>query len=80
MDALAAADEAPRLATLLEAAAALHVSTRELRRLRASGDFGPAVIRLGRRLQRVRRQELSDWLNAECPPAARWTWTPKNNT
>ena len=72
---LLTAHEAPgRLTTLPEVATVMQVSIRELRRLRASGCFGPTVIALGKRLQRVRRQELFDWINAGCPPATRWTW------
>ena len=66
--------ETAALCTLPEVAAALRLSVRELRRLRVSGRFGPAVITLGRRLQRVRSEELAAWIAAGCPPAARWHW------
>lgn len=66
--------EAVRLMTLPEVAAVMQVSIRELRRLRASGCFGPSVIALGKRLQRVRSQELFGWIALGCPPATRWTW------
>ena len=68
-----------RLATLPEVAADMAVSVRELRRLRAVGRFGPDVISLGKRLQRVRRRELADWINAGCPPAARWMWESRKS-
>lgn len=62
------------LLTLPQVAAGLGISVRELRRLRASGSFGPEVITLTRRLQRVRAQEFSDWVARGCPPATRWVY------
>ena len=68
------------LLTLPDVASAMRVSVRELRRLRASGCFGPDVIGLGRRLQRVRHDEFRAWINAGCPPAVRWTWNSEKRT
>lgn len=75
----AAAAAPPAGVLLLDVAGvamALQVSERQVRRLVAGGDFGPMVLRLGRRCVRVRADELRSWTVAGCPPRSRWRWAP----
>ena len=65
-DALALADH--------EAAALLGCSRSHFRNMDRLGMI-PAPVRLGRSTK-WRRDELIDWLNANCPPRHRWNWRP----
>jgi hypothetical protein len=49
----------------------LALSRAHLARLRASGKFGPAVLRSGRKLL-VRRDELERWIQAGMPDSRAW--------
>jgi hypothetical protein len=61
----------PLLIPLADVPSALTISRAHLARLRASAKFGPAVLRLGRRLL-VRRDELTRWVDAGLPDATSW--------
>ncbi len=61
----------PLLLPLAHVPATLGISRPHLARLRVRGAFGPAVLRLGRRLL-VRRAELQAWVQAGMPPANEW--------
>lgn len=54
---------APDLMTITEAAEAARISPRTLQTALADGT-GPATIRLGRRLVRIRRDDLATWIEA----------------
>ncbi len=62
------------LMTATDLAAALRLSRRAIWRDLASGRI-PAPLKIGR-ATRWRGAEIADWINAGCPPAARWNWTP----
>ena len=62
------------LVSLATVAVRLAVSERQVRRLIAAGDFGPAALRVGRRSVRVRAAELLAWTSAGCPSRSRWRW------
>jgi hypothetical protein len=61
----------PLLLPLAYVPQALSISRAHLARLRTAGRFGPAVLRLGRRLL-VRRDELSRWVESGMPDARTW--------
>jgi predicted DNA-binding transcriptional regulator AlpA len=67
--------QTPALMTASEVAAALRLSVRAVWRDLASGRI-PSPLKIGR-ATRWRAAEIADWITAGCPPAARWTWTPK---
>ena len=56
-----------------QAAALLGVSRNMVWKLNATGRL-PIPVRLGRCV-RWRRNELVDWINADCPARDRWLWT-----
>jgi hypothetical protein len=62
---------APLLIPLTCVPASLSISRAHLARLRASGRFGPTVLRSGRKLL-VRTDELRRWVESEMPPANVW--------
>jgi predicted DNA-binding transcriptional regulator AlpA len=78
-DTLPATEVRPLLLDLAGVAAALQVSERQVRRLIASGDFGPAALRIGRRCVRIRAAELTAWVASGAAPRSRWRWTPKES-
>ena len=57
-----------------QAARMLNVSRAHLFHLRASGKFGPRILRLGKSV-RFSSQEIVAWLAAGAPPADRWLVT-----
>jgi hypothetical protein len=59
------------LIPLTDVPSALAISRAHLARLRAAGRFGPAVLRLGRRLL-VRRDELAAWVADGMPDSRTW--------
>ena len=63
------------LLTANDLAAALRLSPRAIWRDLASGRI-PSPLKIGR-ATRWRGAEITDWINAGCPPTVRWTWTPK---
>jgi hypothetical protein len=62
----------PLLLDATGVAAMLHVSVRQLQRLRSSGRFGVLPLRLGARCLRFDVQELRAWVAAGCPRLAEW--------
>lgn len=54
-----------------ETAKLIGISESHLHNLEATGRMGPEPFRLGR-AKRYIRQEVSDWINAKCPPRHRW--------
>lgn len=71
LDSRAAPSALPLLVPLAEVPQLLGVSRAHLARVRAAGHFGPAVLRLGRRLL-VRRDELARWVLAGLPGVREW--------
>ena len=67
--------EEQMLLSVPEVAALVGASKAHVWRLNSSGRFGPALLHLGR-LRKVRRVEVIAWINAGCPPRARWEWEP----
>ena len=57
-----------------EVAATLGVSKNHVWKLHAMGRLGPLPLRLGRSV-RWRRQELEEWIAADCPPRDKWLAT-----
>ena len=53
------------------AARLVGISPSHLYALKRTGRFGPAPVRLGR-CCRYRVAELIEWVNAGCPPRAKW--------
>ena len=62
---------APLLIPDTAAAALLGISRAHMHRLRAAGKWGPAAVRLGRKVQ-YRRAEVVSWIDASCPDARTW--------
>ena len=61
----------PFLAGSKDAAKLLSISVSMFYALHSSGRIGPLPIKLGRR-SLWSRQELSDWVLADCPPRHKW--------
>lgn len=60
-----------KLITLSEAAKALGLSIRKVRRDALTGHFAPALVRFGRAV-RIRESELREWIEAGCPHRDAW--------
>jgi predicted DNA-binding transcriptional regulator AlpA len=58
--------------TLDDIAYHARISVKTLRRMLASGRFGPRPIIVGGRAQRFLREEVTEWLHAGCPRRADW--------
>ena len=58
------------LLSVAETARIMGVSPAHVWRMVSSGQFGPALLRL-KRLRKVRRGELDDWIAAGCPARSR---------
>ncbi len=71
VDTIPSVADLPLLIPLASVPRALAISRADLARLRAAGRFGPAVLRLGRRLL-VRRDELERWVQAGIPDRRMW--------
>jgi predicted DNA-binding transcriptional regulator AlpA len=54
------------------AAALAGISRAHLHRLRAAGQWGPTAVKLGRKVL-YRRQDVIDWIGADCPDFRTWT-------
>lgn len=63
--------EEPWLLTACDFAARLHISERELWRMRSSGKL-PSPVELGPKLIRWDRSEILDWIDAACPCQKSW--------
>jgi len=68
------ASEEPLLLTLSDVARLLRISRRQVHRLLSSGRLPPADVNLGygSRGRRWRRDLLTMWVEAGCPPADAW--------
>lgn len=44
---------------------------------RNTGRFAPMAIKIGKKVLH-RYKEVEDWINAGCPPAAKWEWPTAN--
>ena len=66
------AADAPQLIEATEVAKMLGISPRTIWRLKDAGKV-PNPISIGS-MVRWRREEISDWIAAGCPPKAKWKW------
>lgn len=65
-------DDGPQLIEVTELAKMLGISPRTIWRLKDAGKV-PKPISIGSRV-RWRKDEITEWIKAGCPPTVRWKW------